>query len=639
MFQRCVVSSRGRLAAFAAGLALAASALLAAPAEARGRHHARHSAGPAFAAIVVDANSGRVLYGRNENELRHPASITKVMTLYLLFEQIEKGRFRLDSEIPISAHAHRQAPSKLGLDIGETIAVEDAIKAVVTKSANDIAVAIAEAVGGSEENFAALMTRKAHQLGMDKTVYVNASGLPDADQVTTARDLAILGRAIQERFPKFYGYFSTHVFNYAGASHRNHNKLLGRVEGMDGIKTGYTRDSGFNLLTSVKRDGHRLVSVVLGGTSGGSRDRIMAGLIEEHIDSGSTTRTAALIGEGAAEREVASAEPARPAPERVRVEEPARPAPRPAPPAAAGAPLQLAAVIPQIERIRPAVVSGAPRAEAAPLPSADPRKRVVLDGSTSARVAIAPGKPAVAAAVTPSALGWAAGPAGRPAAAANHAIESAAAVSPLPVARPAAIKAAIAAKPEPPRAEAAPQPQADPRRRVVLDGSTSARVAIAPGKPPVAAAVTPSALGWAAGPAGRPAAPAAPANHAIESAAAVSPLPVARPRIGKPAAKPEPARGNTTVVARGDAPAQQATAGWIIQIGATDDAGKASDLLARAKLQGKAALASARPFTERILKGDAVLYRARFAGLEPDAAEAACRSLKKSGFACFAMKN
>ena len=549
MFQRCVVSSRGRLAAFAAGLALAASALLAAPAEARGRHHARHSAGPAFAAIVVDANSGRVLYGRNENELRHPASITKVMTLYLLFEQIEKGRFRLDSEIPISAHAHRQAPSKLGLDIGETIAVEDAIKAVVTKSANDIAVAIAEAVGGSEENFAALMTRKAHQLGMDKTVYVNASGLPDADQVTTARDLAILGRAIQERFPKFYGYFSTHVFNYAGASHRNHNKLLGRVEGMDGIKTGYTRDSGFNLLTSVKRDGHRLVSVVLGGTSGGSRDRIMAGLIEEHIDSGSTTRTAALIGEGAAEREVASAEPARPAPERVRVEEPARPAPRPAPQAAAGAPLQLAAVIPQIERIRPAVVSGAPRAEAAP------------------------------------------------------------------------------------------QPQADPRRRVVLDGSTSARVAIAPGKPPVAAAVTPSALGWAAGPAGRPAAPAAPANHAIESAAAVSPLPVARPRIGKPAAKPEPARGNTTVVARGDAPAQQATAGWIIQIGATDDAGKASDLLARAKLQGKAALASARPFTERILKGDAVLYRARFAGLEPDAAEAACRSLKKSGFACFAMKN
>ena len=219
------------------------------------------------------------------------------MTLYLLFEQLEQGRLRLDSPLMISQHAAAQAPSKLGLRPGQTISVDNAIKAVVTKSANDIACAIAENVAGDEHSFAQMMTRKAHALGMRNTNYENASGLPDPNQVTTAYDLAVLGRAIQERFPRYYRYFSTPSFAYNGALHRNHNHLLGQVEGMDGIKTGYTRASGFNLLTSVRRRGHHIVAVVMGGKTAYARDRIMAGLIEENIDGGSSVRTAAAVSE------------------------------------------------------------------------------------------------------------------------------------------------------------------------------------------------------------------------------------------------------------------------------------------------------------------------------------------------------
>jgi D-alanyl-D-alanine carboxypeptidase len=247
---------------------------------------------PPYAAIVVDANSGKVLEATNPDSPRHPASLTKIMTLYLLFEQLNAGKFKLDSRLTVSAHAAAQEPSKLGLEPGQTIEVEDAIKAIVTKSANDIAVVVAEAIGGSEEEFARIMTRKAHALGMIHTTYVNASGLPSDAQITTARDLALLGRAIQDDFPKYYRYFSTLTFQYHGVSIRNHNHLLGRVEGIDGIKTGYTRASGFNLVSSVHRGDHRIVAVVLGGTSSGARDARMRGLIEEHIAEGASYRTA-----------------------------------------------------------------------------------------------------------------------------------------------------------------------------------------------------------------------------------------------------------------------------------------------------------------------------------------------------------
>jgi D-alanyl-D-alanine carboxypeptidase len=275
------------------------AACVADPADARARRHRGGNGAyqPPYAAIVVDANSGRVLHASNADSLRHPASLTKIMTLYLLFEQIEVGRFRLDSRLPISAHAAAQEPSKLGLESGQSIATEDAIKAVVTKSANDIAVAIAEAIAGSEEEFARLMTRKAHALGMTRTVYMNASGLPDDEQVTTARDQALLGRAIQDRFPRYYRYFATSSFHFRGMDMRNHNHLLGRVQGIDGIKTGYTRASGFNLVSSVRRGGRHLVAVVFGGASSGARDARMRDLIEQNIAEAATQRSVATIAE------------------------------------------------------------------------------------------------------------------------------------------------------------------------------------------------------------------------------------------------------------------------------------------------------------------------------------------------------
>src|SRR5271155_3164855 len=233
---------------------------------ARAHHNAdAESYSPLFASIVVDGNGGEVLHATNADAPRHPASLTKIMTLYLLFERIEASRIRLDTQLKVSEHAAQQAPTKLGLRPGQTIAVDDAIKAVVTKSANDAAVAIAENLGGDEDGFAKVMTDKAHALGMSRTTYVNASGLPDDDQVTSAQDQSLLGRAIQERFPHYYKYFSTEEFVYRGHAMRNHNHLLGVVGGVDGIKTGYTRASGFNLVTSVHRDGRFIVAVVLGG--------------------------------------------------------------------------------------------------------------------------------------------------------------------------------------------------------------------------------------------------------------------------------------------------------------------------------------------------------------------------------------
>ncbi len=279
------------------------------PAEARRSgeaHHFRarvvthgHDYSPPYAAIVVDANSGKVLHAASADELRHPASLTKIMTLYLLFERLEAGKLKLDSQLPVSEHASVQAPTKLGLKPGQTIAVEDAIKGLVTKSANDAAVVVGEAIGGSESEFADMMTKKAHALGMSRTVYRNASGLPNDEQVTTARDQALLGRAIQERFPRQYRYFSTPSFTYHGESMRNHNQLLGRVEGVDGIKTGYTQASGFNLVTSVHRNNRHIVAVVLGGSSAGARDARMRGLIEEHIASAATQHTATAVAEAA----------------------------------------------------------------------------------------------------------------------------------------------------------------------------------------------------------------------------------------------------------------------------------------------------------------------------------------------------
>src|SRR5256884_1109549 len=285
--------------------------------QARQHHHeARESYNPAFSSIIVDGNSGATLSANNPDASRHPASLTKIMTLYLLFERLDAGKMTLGTEMEVSADACEQAPTKLGLRRGQSIRVEDAIKGLVTRSANDAAVVIAEAIAGDEGDFARQMTRKARALGMTRTVYRNASGLPDDNQVTTARDQSTLGRAIQDHFPRYYRYFSTVAFNYRGHSIRNHNRLLGNVEGVDGIKTGYTRASGFNLVTSMRRGNRHLVGVVMGGRSGGSRDATMRSLLAENLEKAATKRTVAAIAErnaSDANVEVAATQTAKPA--------------------------------------------------------------------------------------------------------------------------------------------------------------------------------------------------------------------------------------------------------------------------------------------------------------------------------------
>ncbi len=306
MLRITLTSSRVlRVCAFGLTATAAAIVFTTGTAEARHRHHsaARHehaereSYSPAFASIIVDANSGATLASNSPDGLRHPASLTKIMTLYLLFERLQSGKMTLDTEMPVSQHAADQEPTKLGLRPGQMLRVEDAIKGIVTRSANDAAVVVAEAIGGSEDDFCKMMTRKARALGMSRTVYVDASGLPNDDQITTARDQATLGRAIQERFPRYYRYFSTLAFNYHGQVIRNHNHLLGSVEGVDGIKTGYTRASGFNLVTNLRRGNRHIVGVVMGGRSGGSRDAIMRTLLAENLDKAATTLTVAAVSD------------------------------------------------------------------------------------------------------------------------------------------------------------------------------------------------------------------------------------------------------------------------------------------------------------------------------------------------------
>lgn len=471
-----------------------------------------------LAEIVVDSNSGRVLYAQNENDLRHPASITKVMTLYLLFKELDRGRLHLNSRLTISAHAAAQAPTKLGLRPGQTIDVDDAIKAVVTKSANDIAVAIAEAIGGSEENFCAMMTREAHALGMMHTHYADASGLPNDAQITTAADLAILGRAIQERFPRYYHYFSLEEFAYHGQRIRNHNHLLGRIPGMDGIKTGYTRASGFNLLTSVHYRGRAIIAVIIGGATAASRDRAMAALIGREINEASIRRTAPMIAEVAEERDTRA--------------------------------------------VRETALHESSEREAGPAPASWAAKAEALG--------------------TPDA---------------NDV--------PLPIARPR--PAYIASTPA-----SSDDVTTGSVHRVAFDGSTER---------PEASTATPSNLHWVVGPAPAKIANAAPAISASDLAAAGITV--------KPTAHKDDAENAPRALPQG----------WVIQIGATDDAAKAAALLARAKARGLRTLDDAQAFTQKVQKGDATLYRARFAGLDADDAQAACRSLKRSGFACFAMKN
>lgn len=257
--------------------------------------HEAGAANPKYAGFVIDANNGKVLYQDRADEYRYPASLTKMMTLYLTFEALKAGKISKSDKMPVSAYAAGRPPSKLGLRVGSTLTVDEAISSLVTRSANDAAVVIAEFLAGSEAAFARRMTDKAHRLGMTRTEFRNANGLPNSDQHTTARDMATLGIALREHFPSYYSYFSIRSYNFRGARIGNHNRVLNRYEGVDGIKTGYINASGFNLVSSVKTDGKSVVAVVMGGTSGRSRDDHMVDLLKRYMPKASRRDGGPLI--------------------------------------------------------------------------------------------------------------------------------------------------------------------------------------------------------------------------------------------------------------------------------------------------------------------------------------------------------
>ncbi len=261
------------------------AAMAAVPAEAKKKRKRSHYS-PPQAAMVVDFYSGKILYAQNIDAKRYPASVTKVMTLYLLFEQMRDGHMTRNTKLKVSAKAAARPPSKLGLKPGSTISVSDAMYALVTKSANDVAAVVAENIAGSEAAFARMMTQKARAIGMSKTTFRNASGLPNSAQVTTARDLITLGRRVLKDFPDEAKIFRTRYFEYKGRKYRNHNRLLFSYAGMDGLKTGFTRASGFNLLASCHRDDKHLLAVVLGGRSSRRRNARMRNSSERVLAKG-----------------------------------------------------------------------------------------------------------------------------------------------------------------------------------------------------------------------------------------------------------------------------------------------------------------------------------------------------------------
>ena len=236
-----------------------------------------------ISSIVIDADSGKVITSSNADERRYPASLTKLMTLYITFDALEKGKLKFSDNLKVSRHAANRAPSKIGVKAGGTIRVKDAVMALIVKSANDCASVLAEALGGSEENFAKIMTQTAKDLGMKDTTFKNASGLPDPKQRTTARDMAILGSAIYHHFPEYYDLFATRKFQYNGKTYYTHNHLLKNFEGADGMKTGYTNAAGYNIVTSAKRNGQRVIAVTMGHRTIKDRDYKVAQLMNKGL--------------------------------------------------------------------------------------------------------------------------------------------------------------------------------------------------------------------------------------------------------------------------------------------------------------------------------------------------------------------
>ena len=601
-------SPHGKRAALAVAVTLVGAFLLISTVDAEARSRKRQRPAGAwqagFAAIVVDAKTGKILDEEKPDALRHPASLTKIMTLYLLFEQIEQGKLHLKSRLNVSEYASERPPSKLGVQEGTTIAVEDAIKALVTRSANDVATVIAENIADDEDAFAALMTRKARALGMTNTVFKNASGLPDREQVTTARDMATLGRAVQDRFPSLYRFFSTQSFVWRGRVIANHNRLLGRVTGVDGIKTGYTNASGFNLVTSIRHKNRHVVAVVLGGRTGASRDQYMRELISDNLDDATTgPRSAPLVAEAPA-----------PQPQPQRVAQAPKPQPQ------AKAPQKSDERKPRTVRAvtvkqQPVVVAGSNQ-PIRPIPvktmPLDAEGKIKEQTAAQANVLAFSSLGAsnvVAVQITPN-------PGSQPIVVAEAPLEP---QTPVQAPVQASITGALAyneTKPHP--LAQSPQLRPEPQAAQTPPRELSETEELEIEAQAIAAAAKDDKL--------TPAAPKSTPRR--PQVASTSRIPVSAP-VAAPIADEE----------AGPIPAVAKT-GWWIQVGAFPNAKAAKERLNDAKESATALLAKVTPYTEKVSKDSTNLFRARFAGFKSEwHAKRTCQTLLRHKFDCIVAKN
>lgn len=601
---------------------------------------AKAAASERYAAMVVDAATGRTLFSKNADAPRHPASLTKIMTAYILFEELSSGRMTMDTPLRVTAYAASQAPSKLGVRPGTTVKVRDAMLALMTRSANDCAVVIAENISGSESAFAKRMTATARRLGMRNTIYLNANGLPNPGQITTARDLAVLGLAIQRQFPTYYRYFSTRSFVYKGQTISNHNRLMSQMAGIDGIKTGYIRASGFNLVSSIKRGNKRLVAVVMGGASARARDAHMADLLNKYLPMAQPMQSDVVVAtvQGTVPGDVGTA-PAASQPIALASAAGNARAPKLAAEAA------IAATTPQIPDV-PALPALASRpepvvAEVAAVSVPDvvlPPSMPERPASQPAVVASAePAKQAEPAPVPVPVVGYADEGQGEGALdaigqiAQGDADEEPAAASNSDGARIVAVRSIGNSKAVQTASVRSPDNSTDAS---YADDPIGAQVALAE-----AANAEVASTQFAGTPFAKGSLDAAAVRKLIKARQGVMVASAAQAtRISSDAVAPA-----AEVARKAETPSEEAAqpdpTGWQIQIGAVPTAKAAKTFLADARKKGGKTLAGAEPYTEAVHKGGATLYRARFVGFSDEkSAQRACAQLKKQSYACMAFR-
>lgn len=595
--------------------------------------------------MILDANTGAVLHDEDGDEPRHPASLTKMMTLYLTFDTVEQGRMSLSSMVKISQEAASVAPSKLELEPGEEISVADAVRAVITKSANDVAVALAEKIGGSQANFVRLMNAKAGELGMSKTHFENASGLPDPEQVTTAHDMITLALHLQDDFPQHYPLFAMREFRYNGHSLRNHNTLMNSFTGIDGIKTGYTQASGFNLVSSLRRNGRHLVGAVFGGQSAATRNGEMRTLLTRALNRASPTRTrkpsAYLIAKIKSEPKLA----VRPAKKAAAVVAEAKPAvvaekPAPAPRPALRSPPQTLPVEP------PAASPGVPTsaveaektsaAEPAPpppgttlqvakvrhvmvAPRQGPKRPPPKPSETTDMAATEEGEtsgpdPAVSETIVPKSSAPA-HTASLPATTASM-LGAADVAADAPLA-PATVTAPVVAKAATPAPEPRASKAASAAKREQREKDSADKIAPAKTQKPE--------------PAMMPA--------AATAAGALSKVRVARTLTVPPGLRPSTFEAQASALKTGTALAANSDSGsrFEIQVGAYASLSEAQRALSAVQTRAGPIVASHPSVTHPVSKDGRQVYRARFRGFDANAAASACQGLRKQAFDCFVM--